>query len=60
MRAYRLAVLVFAVLFVALGLAMIGVTAAAGGGGVGFVLGSLFVVLGVARISVERRRTGDR
>ena len=32
------------------------VTAAHGGGVVGFVLGGLFVALGVARIQLERKR----
>jgi hypothetical protein len=33
-------------------------TAAAGGGVVGFVLGALFVTLGVGRLTLERRRVG--
>jgi hypothetical protein len=53
---YRRAVLVFSGLFVAIGVALLAVTAAAGGGAVGFLLGGLFVVLGVARITLERRR----
>lgn len=53
---YRRAVLVFSVLFVGIGVALLAVTAAAGGGAVGFVLGALFVVLGVARFTIERRR----
>jgi hypothetical protein len=55
---YRRAVVVFSVLFVAIGGALLAVTAAAGGGVVGFVLGGLFVALGVARITLERKR-GD-
>jgi hypothetical protein len=55
---YRRAVVVFSVLFVAIGVALLAVTAAAGGGVVGFVLGGLFVALGVARITLERKR-GD-
>ena len=53
---YRRAVVVFSVLFVAIGVALLVVTAAAGGGVVGFVLGGLFVALGVARITLERKR----
>jgi hypothetical protein len=56
MRAYSAAVLVFAALFVALGVALLVRTAAAGGGVVGYVVGALFIVLGVARLSLERQR----
>lgn len=53
---YRRAVLALSALFVALGAAILAVTAAAGGGAVGFLLGGLFVAVGVARITLERRR----
>jgi hypothetical protein len=53
---YRRAVLLFSVVFVLLGLALLIVTAANGGGVLGFVLGALFVVLGVARFQLERKR----
>jgi hypothetical protein len=53
---YRRAVLGFSVVFVAIGLALIVVTAAQGGGVVGFVLGALFVALGAGRFTIERRR----
>jgi hypothetical protein len=56
MRWYRSAVVVFAVLFVAIGVALLVRTAAAGGGVVGFVLGALFIALGIARLTLERRR----
>ena len=56
MKPYSIAVLVLAVLFVAIGVALLVRTAAAGGGVVGYVLGALFVVLGVARFSLERTR----
>ena len=56
MKAYRISVLVFSVLFVAIGAALLVRTAAAGGGVVGFVLGALFIVLGIARLTLERRR----
>jgi len=58
MRAYAWAVLAFSVVFVAIGIALLVRTAAAGGGLVGFVLGGLFIVLGVARLTLERRRRG--
>jgi hypothetical protein len=44
------------VLFVGIGVALLAVTAAAGGGTVGFLLGGGFIALGVARIVVERKR----
>ncbi len=53
---YRRAVLGFSAVFVVLGVALLVVTAVNGGGAVGFVLGALFVVLGVARIQLERKR----
>jgi hypothetical protein len=53
---YRNAVFVFGGLFVAIGVALLVVTAVNGGGVVGFVLGSLFIVLGIARIQLERKR----
>jgi hypothetical protein len=53
---YRRAVLVFSLVFVGIGIALLVVTAARGGGALGFVLGGLFVALGVARITIERRR----
>lgn len=53
---YRRAVLGFSVVFVVLGAALLVITAVNGGGVVGFVLGGLFVLLGVARIQLERKR----
>ena len=53
---YRRAVLAFSTLFVGIGLALLVVTAANGGGAVGFVLGALFVALGAGRFTLERRR----
>lgn len=58
MRAYRVAVAVLSLTFVGIGIALLVRTAAAGGGAVGFVLGALFVVLGVARLTMERGRRG--
>ena len=57
MRAYHWGVLVFSVLFVGIGIALLVVTAAQGGGAVGFVLGALFIALGAGRFTLERRRT---
>lgn len=58
MRWYRGAVLVFSVAFVGIGIALLAVTTAAGGGVLGYVLGALFVALGVARLTVERKWRG--
>ncbi len=58
MKPYSVAVAVFSVLFVAIGVALLVRTAAAGGGVVGYVLGALFIALGVARVTLERKRIG--
>jgi hypothetical protein len=56
---YRWAVIVFAIVFVAIGVALLARTAAEGGGVVGFVLGGLFIALGVGRLTIERKRHGS-
>jgi hypothetical protein len=53
---YRRSIYVFSGVFVVIGLALLVVTAINGGGLVGFVLGALFVALGVGRIQLERKR----
>lgn len=58
MKLYPLLVSAFSVVFVGIGMALLVRTALEGGGVVGFVLGSLFVVLGIARLALERRRHG--
>jgi hypothetical protein len=55
---YSIAVMAFAAIFVAIGVALLVRTAAAGGGVVGYVLGALFIALGVARFTLERKRRG--
>jgi len=55
MRPYRIAVVVFSVTFVVLGVALLARTAAAGGGAVGYLLGGLFVALGAGRLTLARR-----
>ena len=57
-KLYSWAVLAFSVAFVGIGIALLAATAAQGGGVVGFLLGGLFVALGVGRLSLERRRRG--
>ena len=55
MKLYATAVLVLALVFVGIGIALLAVTAANGGGVLGFVLGGLFVALGVGRITLLRQ-----
>jgi len=55
---YRWAVVVFSLVFVGIGIALLVRTAAEGGGVVGFLLGGLFIALGVGRLSLERKRHG--
>lgn len=57
MKLYHWSVLGFSIVFVGIGIALLVVTAAHGGGVVGFVLGALFVALGAGRFTIERRRT---
>jgi hypothetical protein len=52
---YRTIVALLALLFVGLGIAMLAVTAAHGGGVLGFVLGAMFVALGVGRLTLLRK-----
>jgi hypothetical protein len=55
---YRRAVFVFSGVFIGLGIALLVRTAQAGGGAVGYVVGGLFVALGAARLTLERKRGG--
>jgi hypothetical protein len=55
MTSYRALVTIFAVLAIALGIAIF-VETAVQGGGVGYVLGLLFVALGAARLYLLRRK----
>ena len=56
MKPYSIAIVVFSVVFVVLGVALLVRTASGGGGVVGYVIGALFIVLGVARFTLERQR----
>jgi hypothetical protein len=56
---YRSAVVMFSVVFVAVGVALLVRTAAEGGGVVGFLLGGLFIALGVGRLTLQRKRCGS-
>ena len=54
-RTYARVVVVLAGLMAVLGLIMLIVTAVHGGGVVGYVIGALFIALGVGRIRLQRR-----
>jgi uncharacterized membrane protein HdeD (DUF308 family) len=56
MTRYSIAVMIFAAIFVVIGVALLVRTTTAGGGVIGYVLGALFIVLGVARFTLERKR----
>jgi len=58
MTFYRWSVVIFSVVFVMIGIALLVRTASEGGGVVGFLLGGLFIALGVGRLSIERKRRG--
>lgn len=53
---YRRSVLAFGVVSIVLGIALLAETIAAGGGSTGYLLGVLFLALGVGRIFLVRRR----
>ena len=55
MTAYKRVVILLTLCFVGIGLAMISVTAVRGGG-IGYLLGGLFVAAGVGRVYLLRRR----
>ena len=55
MNFYRRVVAVLALAFVGIGIALLVVTAAGGGGALGFLLGALFIALGVGRLTLLRR-----
>jgi hypothetical protein len=55
-KAYRYAIALFAVTFMGIGIALIAVTAARGGAVFGFLMGGLFLALGVGRLYLLRRR----
>jgi len=53
---YRRSVFVFGLVAIALGVALLVETTVAGGGTTGYLLGLLFVGLGIGRIFLLRRR----
>jgi hypothetical protein len=52
---YRGVVAVLALLFVGIGVALLAVTAANGGGVIGFLLGAMFIALGIGRLTLLRK-----
>jgi hypothetical protein len=53
---YKRSVFVFGLVAIGLGIALLAETVALGGGSIGYVLGVLFVALGVGRLYLLRRR----
>jgi hypothetical protein len=56
---YRRSIFAFGLVAIALGIALLAETIAVGGGSTGYLLGVLFVGLGVGRIVLVRRRSTD-
>ena len=56
MNAYRALVALFAVVFMGIGIALVIVTAIHGGAAFGYLMGVLFLALGVGRLYLLRRR----
>jgi len=55
-RFHQRAVLVFGIVAIVLGIALLVETAVQGGGSVGYLLGLLFVALGIGRLYLLRQR----
>jgi SpoU rRNA methylase family enzyme len=53
---YRSAVMVFGLVFIGIGLAMLVVTTVKGGAAFGYIVGVLFIALGVGRLYLLRGR----
>jgi len=53
---YRSRIALFGVVFVGIGIAMVAVTAARGGAAFGYLVGVLFVALGLGRLYLLRAR----
>ena len=56
MKFYRYGLIALAVAFLAIGVALLAVTTARGGGAFGYLLGVLFVALGIGRLYLLRAR----
>jgi len=57
MKLYRYGIATFGVVFIGIGIALVALTAARGGGTLGYLMGILFVALGVGRLYLLRRRS---
>ena len=55
MTFYRGVVAVLALVFVGIGISLLVVTTVNGGGALGFLLGALFIALGVGRLTLLRK-----
>ncbi len=53
---HRRSIVVFGVIAIGLGIALLAETVAIGGGSIGYVLGVLFVGLGIGRLYLLRQR----
>ena len=53
---HRRSIIVFGVIAIGLGIALLAETVAIGGGSIGYVLGVLFIGLGCGRLYLLRRR----
>ena len=53
---YRRSIFAFGLIAIGLGVALLAETVAAGGGSTGYVLGVLFIALGLGRLYLLRRR----
>jgi 4-hydroxybenzoate polyprenyltransferase len=53
---YRRSIAFFGVLFIGLGIALLVATVVEGGGAVGYLIGVLFVALGIGRLYLLRAR----
>ncbi|MGH2977027.1 MAG: hypothetical protein ACRDKC_01455 [Gaiellaceae bacterium] len=53
---YRRSTLVFGLVSIGLGIALLAETVAVGGGSTGYLLGVLFLALGIGRLFLLRRR----
>jgi len=53
---YKRSVFVFGLVAIGLGIALVAETVAAGGGSTGYLLGALFVALGIGRLYLLCRR----
>ena len=56
MNLYRYGIAVFGLVFVGIGIALVAVTAARGGAAFGYLMGGLFLALGVGRLYLLRTR----